>query len=70
MVSGVKKERVVGTQEIGDVPSPVALVNPTDAATNAKPMSITIIRSTTLGVFLSKNACQRLEKFNKVPFTL
>lgn len=57
MVSGVKNERVVGTHEIGEVPSPVARVRPTEAATNAKPNTITTIRIAMLGIVLSKNAC-------------
>jgi len=62
MVRGVKKERVVGTQEIGDVPNPVARVKPTEAATKASPQTITIIRKMILGTVRSKNACQRLVK--------
>ena len=66
MVRGVKKESVVGTHEIGDVPSPVARVRPTDAATKAKPKTIIIIRMTILGIVRSKKACQRSVKFTGV----
>ena len=66
MVRGVKKESVVGTHEIGDVPSPVARVRPTDAATKAKPKTIIIIRMTILGIVRSKKACQRSVKFTSV----
>ena len=58
MVRGVRYESVAGKHDTGEVPSPVARVSATDAEVMATPASITISRSTTLGVDLSKNECQ------------